>query len=143
MPASTLHYGAPEGGGKGARRGEKERERERERGQGGPADRGREGATESGRVDFYSPRARYIVYPKNTLRAHAIARHAAFRRGESTSLRRPLSPTSSSAIDIRDRDRGAMRRTSSVSMNVRMDNAITRLRRDLLDAGDSTPTQFR
>lgn len=66
MPASTLHYGAPA----------RERERESESRQDGP---GRGGLTESGRVGFYSPRARHIVYPKNTLRAHAIARHAADR----------------------------------------------------------------
>lgn len=88
-------------------------------GRGGGGGRG-EDTTESGRVGFYSPRARHIVYPKNTLRAHAIAWHAALRRRESIS---PTSPTSlGQAIDIRDRDRGAMS-TSSVSMNVRMDNA--------------------
>lgn len=111
MPASTLHYGARGG------------PTDRPRGVEGEGERGRKGEgdrTESGRVGFYSPRARHIVYPKNTLRAHAIAWHAALRRRESIS---PTSPTSlGQAIDIRDRDRGAMS-TSSVSMNVRMDNA--------------------
>lgn len=60
--------------------------------------RGREGKgrgdiTESGRVGFYSPRARHIVYPKNTLRAHAIAWHAALSNGRREYLS-PTSPTS-------------------------------------------------
>lgn len=72
MPASTLHYGAHRRVREGA-------EITWGGGEGGPADRGGD-ATESGRVGFYSPRARHIVYPKNTLRAHAIVRHAALRR---------------------------------------------------------------
>lgn len=83
---------------------------------------GKGDTTESGRVGFYSPRARHIVYPKNTLRAHAIAWHAALSNGERVSLADLADVARARPIDIRDRDRGSMS-TSSVSMNVRMDNA--------------------
>jgi len=108
MPASTLHYGAREGTGGGGDGG----------GAGGPAGRGAQPSP----VELAS-----IAHVPATLSIPRI--HYAPTRSSGTRLfdgRERVSLVDLAnvepAIDIRDRDRGAMS-LSSVSMNVRMDNA--------------------